>query len=389
MKKTLKLIAAALAAVTALSSASVTAFADKLKTVDGVTYRYSDSGQQVGKYTGWAKSLKGKSFYNNGIKVTKNTIINGIRYKFSADGYCIGKFTGLTKSSLGRRYWNNGELVKNKWLKANGYYYYAGIDGYIIVEKTSEKFPTLKAISASLEKSLCEQYINIMKLQNKYTVDDIEVVLYLGNYRGNDVAIIMPKGGLSQINLTNLESTKFGDVKITDPVGIQTFVSINNELVFLDLSYLDGYITDDDVIKINYYMNQFLASKGIDPTVQQNKYPTLTALTEEEKHVLYNDFIKYKANKGVWNGVNSDELYVVKYFGTYNGCEAIVIWSTELDSTDDMKFVSIDKYTINLASGNYELLLHRNSSFITVVEAYNKGYLSKDDIEKICYYSKH
>ena len=389
MKKTLKLIAAALAAVTALSCASVTAFADKLKTVDGVTYRYSDSGEVKGKYTGWAKSLKGKSFYNNGIKVTKNTIINGIRYKFSADGYCIGKFTGLTKSSLGRRYWNNGELVKNKWLKANGYYYYAGIDGYIIVEKTSEKFPTLKAISASLEKSLCEQYINIMKLQNKYTVDDIEVVLYLGNYRGNDVAIIMPKGGLSQINLTNLESTKFGDVKITDPVGIQTFVSINNELVFLDLSYLDGYITDDDVIKINYYMNQFLASKGIDPTVQQNKYPTLTALTEEEKHVLYNDFIKYKANKGVWNGVNSDELYVVKYFGTYNGCEAIVIWSTELDSTDDMKFVSIDKYTIKLASGNYELLLHRNSSFITVVEAYNKGYLSKDDIEKICYYSKH
>ena len=38
----LKALAAALAAVTALSCASVTAFADKLKTVDGIKYRYSD-----------------------------------------------------------------------------------------------------------------------------------------------------------------------------------------------------------------------------------------------------------------------------------------------------------------------------------------------------------
>ena len=40
-----KALAAALAAVTALSCASVTAFADKLKTVDGIKYRYSDSGE--------------------------------------------------------------------------------------------------------------------------------------------------------------------------------------------------------------------------------------------------------------------------------------------------------------------------------------------------------
>ncbi len=69
MKKTFKLLAAALAAITTMSCASVTAFADRLKTVDGVTYRYSDSGEVKGKYTGWAKTNKGQYYYKDGIKV--------------------------------------------------------------------------------------------------------------------------------------------------------------------------------------------------------------------------------------------------------------------------------------------------------------------------------
>ena len=69
MKKTLKLIAATLAAVTALSCASVNAFADKLKTVEGVTYRYTDSGEAKGKYTGWAKTSKGRYYYKDGVKL--------------------------------------------------------------------------------------------------------------------------------------------------------------------------------------------------------------------------------------------------------------------------------------------------------------------------------
>ncbi len=69
MKKKLKLIAAALAAITALSCTSATAYADKLKTVDGVTYRYSDSGEAKGKYTGWAKTSKGRYYYKDGVKL--------------------------------------------------------------------------------------------------------------------------------------------------------------------------------------------------------------------------------------------------------------------------------------------------------------------------------
>lgn len=90
MKKSFKILSAALAAITVMSCTSATAFADKIKTIDGVRYLYSDSGENKGKYTGWAKTSKGKRYYNKGI------------------------------------------MCNNRWLKTQkGKYYYAGNDGYM------------------------------------------------------------------------------------------------------------------------------------------------------------------------------------------------------------------------------------------------------------------
>ena len=69
MRKSIRSLAAALAAITAMSFVNVTAFADKLKVVDGVTYKYSDTGEQKGKYTGWAKTSKGRYYYKDGVKL--------------------------------------------------------------------------------------------------------------------------------------------------------------------------------------------------------------------------------------------------------------------------------------------------------------------------------
>ena len=81
-------VTAALAAVTAFSCASVTAFADKLKTVDGVTYRYSDSGEAKGKYTGWAKTSKGRYYYKDGVMLKNCWLsVNGKRaYYLKSNG---------------------------------------------------------------------------------------------------------------------------------------------------------------------------------------------------------------------------------------------------------------------------------------------------------------
>ena len=80
MRKSIRSLAAALAAITAMSCVNVTAFADKLKVVDGVTYKYSDTGEQKGKYTGWAKNSKGKVYYKNGVKLKNCWLkVNGKR----------------------------------------------------------------------------------------------------------------------------------------------------------------------------------------------------------------------------------------------------------------------------------------------------------------------
>lgn len=256
MKKMIRLTAA-LAAVTAMACADVTAYADTLRTVDGLKYRYSDSGEDLGIYTGWANASGGKVFCNKGVIVTKNTIINGVRYTFSSDGYLTGKYTGWTKSSLGRRCWNNGELVRSSWIKSGGYYYYAGYDGYITVEKVPEKFPAL------------------------------------------------------------------------------------------------------------------------------------TPLTDRQKQTLLDDFIGYKDGKGGWQGITAEDLKVRSYYGTYNGCEAVIIWCDEMECTDDIHDIIIAGHTISLSSGSFELLLHRDGTFIGVEDAYKDGYLSEPDIAMIEYYSEH
>lgn len=117
-------------------SLTVCASADSLKTVDKLLYRYSDSGENLGKYTGWAKSAKGKRYYyKNGVRVTKNTVIHGIRYKFDKNGVCTGKYTGFVTSSKGKRFYQNGVLVKSQKVTAkNGTVYYADSFGYLTDE---------------------------------------------------------------------------------------------------------------------------------------------------------------------------------------------------------------------------------------------------------------
>ena len=91
MKISFKLTAAALAAITAMSCASLTSFADKLKTVDGVMYRYSDTGKVKGIYTGFAKTSKGRRYYKNGVpyKSKHFKTKSGKRYLTDENGYIV------------------------------------------------------------------------------------------------------------------------------------------------------------------------------------------------------------------------------------------------------------------------------------------------------------
>ncbi len=130
MKKTKRIFAAVLAAVTVLVSAGSPSFfaASSETAVPGA------AEVDLSNDTGWKEDSVGSRYYVNGVLQTKSKVIDGIRYKFSADGYSQGKYTGWTKSAKGKRYWKDGKLVKNDWIKTpNGKLYYAGEKGYMTI----------------------------------------------------------------------------------------------------------------------------------------------------------------------------------------------------------------------------------------------------------------
>ena len=168
MKKKLKLIAAALAAITALSCASVTAFADKLKTVDGVTYRYSDSGEKIGKYTGWAKKKSGaRYYYKDGVKQIGWLMLDG-KGKYYIDPK-DGMLTGMNTI--------DGEL------------YYFGVDGkwdmknYDIDSKTFPIDSLFDKLSEKLDKRC---YGGLIYENGKY------VILSVGGKAEEQVKALFP-----------------------------------------------------------------------------------------------------------------------------------------------------------------------------------------------------
>lgn len=84
-----KLIATAIAPITAMYCSTLTVSADKLKTVDGIMYRYSDSGESKGAYTGFGRTNKGIRCYKNGLPYKSKHIktSSGKRYLTDDNGY--------------------------------------------------------------------------------------------------------------------------------------------------------------------------------------------------------------------------------------------------------------------------------------------------------------
>ena len=110
-KKLLSVITATIISATMMLNTAVLASADTIKTVNGVAYRCSDSGEQTGKFTGWAKNSKGGRYYKNGI-LYKNKWIkvkSGKRFYAGEDGYLT---LGWDKTDDGWCYFNdsNGEM---------------------------------------------------------------------------------------------------------------------------------------------------------------------------------------------------------------------------------------------------------------------------------------
>lgn len=117
------------------------------------------------------------------------------------------------------------------------------------------------------------------------------------------------------------------------------------------------------------------------------KYSKLEKLSDERVKALKEDFIKYKSD--VWKDLSANDMAIISYYGTYNGCEVVIMYPMLGAMTDDMQYIEVGGYTITVGSGSFELLLHKDNTFIGIKEAYEAGYLSDEDIAAIAFYSEN
>ena len=94
---------------------SVNVYADKLTTRDGLKYVTSDSGEEKGLYTGWAKKGDDRYYYKNGVMKKDCWLrVKGVRkYFLQADGKrATGK---MTIDGEEFEFDKNGVIMPDEW----------------------------------------------------------------------------------------------------------------------------------------------------------------------------------------------------------------------------------------------------------------------------------
>ncbi|MCH5193620.1 MAG: hypothetical protein J1F11_06640 [Oscillospiraceae bacterium] len=110
-----KKILAIAAAVMTMSCMPANVYADKLAAKDGLKYRISDSGEEKGLYTGWAKKGDAHYYYKNGVMKKDCWLrVNGTRkYFVQSDGK---RATGIvTIEGEEYEFDKNGVVLPDKW----------------------------------------------------------------------------------------------------------------------------------------------------------------------------------------------------------------------------------------------------------------------------------
>ena len=228
MKKSIKLIAATLATLTAMSCTSATAFADKLKSVDGVTYRYSDSGEQVGKYTGWATTSKGRLYYKNGLMLKKTWLKtkSGKRYYAGSDGYIV---TGW------KEFKNGWHWFDSKGVEATGIVI---IDGNEYSFSSSGVWDGIAPTEKADDINPSTDYSQIFKIDGRNYVIDVE--------SGGHIAYITKSGKLTDENGKSLPGS-FSKFDINTCKSLGKLEKYGDGNVFINA---EGYLLPDKNILV-------------------------------------------------------------------------------------------------------------------------------------------
>ena len=247
--------------------------------------------------------------------------------------------------------------------------------------KSGYKFRTVylpqeKTLNEYSDKILREDYaVYISTAEKQYSPEDVYVLNYGGSYNGNEV-VIMDLCTNSMSDYTSAYSV--GDYWLEAPGDSKILLHKNGAFMSVEDAYSTGNLIPEDLAMLEKTLPTLYTNPKPVPVPE----PTLP-LTEEADLQLRTDYAAFKGEEG------PDKVEVVKYFGTYDGKEVVIMYQKDAVVTDDMSYTSVNGYLIAVGSGCYDITVHHCGNFYTLQEAYNKGYLTEKDLKAVVYYSEN
>lgn len=119
---------------------------------------------------------------------------------------------------------------------------------------------------------------------------------------------------------------------------------------------------------------------GCDNTT--NDESTLSAAKEKKIKKAYVELYNETFSDNPKRSAISFEDVEVRHYGTYNGATFVIIYPNIGEGSDNCSvgYIHIDGYYLETAYGNTLLHIYKNGKLTEVVEAYEKGIISKDDV---------
>lgn len=266
----------------------------------------------------------------------------------------------------------SGSSKKVKWSTSNKKIAAVSSSGKVIAKSAGSCYVTAKIGKESVR---CKVTVVNGKLTLSKSTLDIK--------KGDSAVITVTAKGSHllkcKVSEKNIASASWAKTFKGNKIGLKITGKSEGTTTFK--IYMSKYTSVYKTLTVNVF-----SSDETDMAVSESsKYSPLEPLSQEAEIKLKEDFYKYKLND--WYNPKIEDMYIQYYYGTYNGCEAVVMYSHDMTFTDDLKSVSVGGYKFILPSGSFEILLHKDSSFVDINTAYEYGYLTDEDLAAIYYYA--
>ncbi len=232
-------------------------------------------------------------------------------------------------------------------------------------------------LDSALDEQIRADYLEKYKLDHpdsteELTPDDFRVYDYYGNHNGYEVFVIDLVDRVVDLMDGRLEMGNY--ILTLDSMAYlpNFFAYKDSAFVTVEEAYKTGLLTEEDIYNIGTAGGNLSTKSGMEPAVERQ---------------LRMDYLEYLQEKrpDMAKDLTLEDILVQKYYGSHSGCEVVLMDIVDMMVTCDMLELEIAGYLFTFGSGSYReyFLAYKDSTFVTVGEAYDKGLLTEKDVYNI------